>query len=67
MTANSGFQKLAKIDHLWHFYLTLSTENVIVARFARSKLDIQVFGRKCHDIGRKLNEVEKVQKSPNIH
>ena len=45
----------------------LSTQNVNITRFARCRIDIQVFGRKCHDIGRKLNEVEKVQKSPNIH
>ena len=32
----SGFQKLAKIDHFGHFKQLLSTQNVNVARFARS-------------------------------
>ena len=30
------FQKLAKLDHFWHFVMNLSTRNVNVARFARN-------------------------------
>ena len=33
----SGFQKLAKMDHFWHFLMNfLSTQNVNVARSARN-------------------------------
>ena len=32
----SGFQKIAKIDHFWHFYELLAIQNVNEARFARN-------------------------------
>ena len=32
----TGFQNIAKIDHIWHFNEILSTQNVNVDRFARN-------------------------------